>query len=250
MLALTHKNNLNIEGATAVPQDHIKALHKKVTKILGAPKPTATFPAILRNDSCQEIEQLNNEEQVWLEKAMEGDKEAFGKIIEAYQSPVFNLAYRMLNNAKEAEEAAQEAFIRAYTRLDSYNPDRKFSTWLLSITSNYCIDQIRKRRAILLSIDEPLAPHPALMSDKALGPESQMVHGQQEDMVQSLLAELAPDYRQAVILRYWHELSYEEIADVMDTTVSAIKSRLFRARKQLAEIGLAAGIEPATSMAA
>ncbi len=185
---------------------------------------------------------MNTEEAIWLEKARNGNKEAFGKIIEAYQTPVYNLAYRMLNNSGEAEEAAQEAFIRAYTRLESYNPDHKFSTWLLSITSNYCIDQIRKRRALLLSIDEPLAPHPALMSDREEAPESQLVQSQQEEMVQSLLEGLEPDYREAVILRYWHELSYEEIAEVMDTSVSAIKSRLFRARKQLAEIGMANGL--------
>ena len=183
-----------------------------------------------------------NEETIWLEKARNGNKEAFGKIIEAYQTPVYNLAYRMLSNSGEAEEAAQEAFIRAYTRLDSYNPKHKFSTWLLSITSNYCIDQIRKRRALLLSIDEPIAPHPALMSDKDKAPESQLVNSQQKDMVQSLLDGLEPDYRQAVVLRYWHELSYDEIAEIMDTSVSAIKSRLFRARKQLAEIGMASGL--------
>ena len=81
-----------------------------------------------------------NEEEVWLEEARQGDKVAFGKLIEVYQTPVYNLAYRMLNNSGEAEEAAQEAFIRAYTRLKSYKPEHKFSTWLLSITSNYCID--------------------------------------------------------------------------------------------------------------
>jgi RNA polymerase sigma-70 factor (ECF subfamily) len=150
----------------------------------------------------------------------------------------------MLNNAGEAEEAAQEAFIRAYTRLDSYNPAHKFSTWLLSITSNYCIDIIRKRRAILLSLDEPLPPHPALMSEREAGPESRMVQGEEEALIQQLLAELAPEYRQTVVLRYWYDLSYEEIAEMMDTTVSAIKSRLFRARKQLADLGLAAGLEP------
>lgn len=205
----------------------------------------ATFPAILRNESRQERNKLNNDEAVWLEQARKGDKDAFGHIIEAYQGPVFNLAYRMLNNAMEAEEAAQEAFIRAYTRLESYDPTRKFSTWMLSITSNYCIDIIRKRRAILLSIDEPLAPHPALMSEKSAGPESQMVHGEQEDLVQTLLAELSEEYRQAVVLRYWYDLSYEEIAEMMDTSVSAIKSRLFRARRQLAEVGFAAGLQPA-----
>lgn len=183
-----------------------------------------------------------NEELVWLEQARKGDKTAFGKLIEAYQAPVYNLAYRMLNNSGEAEEAAQEAFIRAYTRLHTYNPKHKFSTWMLSITSNYCIDLIRKRRALLLSIDEPLPPHPALMSEKSAGPESQLVMNEQQEMVQALLQELPEDYREAVVLRYWYELSYDEIATTMDTTVSAVKSRLFRARKQLAEIGLANGM--------
>lgn len=185
-----------------------------------------------------------NEEQVWLEQARKGDKAAFGKIIEAYQGPVFNLAYRMMGNPGEAEEAAQEAFIRAYTRLDSYDPNHKFSTWMLSITSNYCIDLLRKRRALLLSIDEPLPPHPALMSEKSSGPESQLEQSEREEMVQTLLEELPPDYRQAVVLRYWHELSYAEIAEMMDTTVSAIKSRLFRARRQLAEIGVEMDLAP------
>jgi RNA polymerase sigma-70 factor (ECF subfamily) len=150
----------------------------------------------------------------------------------------------MLSNSGEAEEAAQEAFIRAYTRLDSYKPEHKFSTWMLTITSNYCIDLIRKRRAILLSIDEPLPPHPALMSDGNQRPEAQVILNEQQALVQSLLDDLSPDYRQAVVLRYWHELSYEEIAEMMDTSVSAIKSRLFRARKQLADLGIAAGLVP------
>lgn len=188
---------------------------------------------------------MNNEEQIWLEEARRGDKEAFGRLVEAYQIPVYNLAYRMLSNRGEAEEAAQEAFIRAYTKLDTYDPQRKFSTWLLSITSNYCIDLIRKRRALLLSIDYPLPPHPALMSDRADGPEAQAVATETEAMVQALLDELPDDYRQTVVLRYWYDLSYQEIAEIMDTTVSAIKSRLFRARRQMAEVGIAEGISGA-----
>ena len=100
------------------------------------------------------------------------------------------------------------------------------------------------RRTILLSIDEPLPPHPALTSDQAKRPETQLLMNEQQEMVQTLLAELSPDYRQAVVLRYWYEMSYEEIAQIMDTTVSAIKSRLFRARKQLAEVALTTGLEP------
>jgi RNA polymerase sigma-70 factor (ECF subfamily) len=183
-----------------------------------------------------------DEEQVWLEQARQGDREAFGKLIGAYQTPVFNLAYRMLGNADEAEQAAQEAFIRAWTRLDGYDPGRKFSTWLLSITSNYCIDQIRKRRAQLLSLDEPLPSHPALMSERDSGPEAKVSESEQQVVVQNLLETLPADYRQAVVLRYWYDMSYEEIAEVMETTVSAIKSRLFRARRQLAQAGTQMGI--------
>lgn len=192
----------------------------------------------------QEIGTLN-EEQVWLEQARRGDKNAFGQLIEAYQGPVYNLAYRMLGNSGEAEEAAQEAFIRAYTRLDSYDPAHKFSTWLLSITSNFCIDQIRKRRAVLLSIDEPLPPHPALHSDNNKGPEAEYMAQEREQLVQGLLKELPDEYRQAVVLRYWYDMSYEEIAETQKTTVSAVKSRLFRARRILADAGMERGMVPA-----
>lgn len=185
---------------------------------------------------------MNDEEQVWLEQARQGDKAAFGRLIEAYQGPVYNLAYRMLGNRGEAEEAAQEAFIRAYTRLDTYDPNRKFSTWMLSITSNYCVDLLRKRRALLLSLDQPLPPHPALMSDRSDNPERQAADSEREAMVQALLEHLPEDYRQAVVLRYWYDLSYEEIAGIMETTVSAIKSRLFRARRQLAEVTMEEGM--------
>ncbi len=186
------------------------------------------------------------DEQAWLEEARQGNKESFGKLIGVYQGPVFNLAYRMLGNSDEAEQAAQEAFIRAWTRLDSYDPHHKFSTWLLSITSNYCIDLLRKRRKQLLSLDGPLPSHPALMSEKGSGPEAQVAIGEQQELVQNLLDSLPDEYRQTVVLRYWYDMSYDEIAEVMETTVSAIKSRLFRARRQLAETGIEMGFAPDT----
>lgn len=184
---------------------------------------------------------MDEQELVWVEAARQGDKAAFGKLIEAYQGPVYNLAYRMLNNEAEAEEAAQEAFIRAYTRLNTYDPKRKFSSWMLTIASNYCIDIIRKRRMILMSIDEPLPPNPALHSEPSRGPEAQLMRSEEQAFVQQLLQFLPEEYRQAVVLRYWFDHSYDEIAEIMNTSVSAIKSRLFRARKMLAEKGLEMG---------
>ena len=185
---------------------------------------------------------MDTNEQLWLEQARRGDKDGFGRLVLAYQGPVYNLAYRMLGNANEAEEAAQEAFVRAYTRLTSYDPSHKFSTWLLSITSNYCIDLLRKRRAVMLSIDEPLPVHPALMSDKESSPERQAMINEEQQMVQNLLNELPEEYRQAVLFHYWHDYSYEEIAELMQTSVSAVKSRLFRARRMMAQSAVDLGL--------
>jgi len=190
-----------------------------------------------------------NEEQTWVDKARAGSKEAFSKLVEAYQTPVYNLTYRMLGNADEAEEAAQEAFIRAYTRLHRYNPEFKFSTWMLSIASHYCIDLLRKRRITWLSLDEPLpSQYAPQLSSKQLGPEASIVNDEMQSQVQALLDDLEPDYRMAVVLRYWYDMSYEEIAETMDTTVSAIKSRLFRARKMLATTAQATGLGLAQAM--
>lgn len=171
----------------------------------------------------------------WVNAALEGDQEAFAEIVYSYQDAVYNLCYRMLGERTEAEDAAQEAFLRAYLNLSRYDTARSFKTWLLSIASNYCIDRLRRRRLQWLSLDdEPTADHLALSSDEP-EPETAALLREHSKAVQALLAELSPDYRAAVILRYWYDYSYAEIADMMDTTESAVKSRLFRARQALAD---------------
>lgn len=175
-------------------------------------------------------------EQVLIQQALDGDMQAFEELIKLYQQPIFNLAYRMLGDPQEAEDAAQETFIRAFLNLQkNYDPSRSFKTWLFSIGSNHCIDRLRKRRLTWVSIDEPLPPHPALMSHDTEDPEQQLMSQERSQLIQHMLSNLPPDYRAAVILRYWYDLSYTEIAEALDTTESAIKSRLFRARQQLAD---------------
>ncbi len=175
---------------------------------------------------------MDNDQEL-VARVLQGDSQAFTELVESYQQAVYNLAYRMLGDAREAEDAAQEAFLRAYQHLSSYDPERSFKTWLLSIVSNYCIDRLRKRRLIWLSIEEPLPPHPALTSNMP-EPEEAFVSKERDTAIQGLLASLAPEYRAAVILRYWYDMSYAEIAEMLGTTESAIKSRLFRARQILA----------------
>lgn len=175
-----------------------------------------------------------NEETIWIEQARDGDQRAFGKLVRAYQKPVFNLTYRMLGNAQEAEDAAQEAFLRAYSNLHQYQSQHKFSTWLFAIANHHCIDRLRKRRVTLVSIDD----NPVLenLTEETPLPEQQALMREQSVEMQTLLQELAPEYRMPLILRYWEEYSYEEIATTMEITVAAVKSRLFRARQQVAKL--------------
>ena len=171
----------------------------------------------------------------WVSAALEGDQDAFADLVYTFQDAVYNLCYRMLGERMEAEDAAQEAFLRAYSNLHRYDPARPFKTWLLAIASNHAIDRIRKRRLTWLSIDQD-EPGPAMsLSSDEPEPEEVALTKERSKAIQKLLDELSPDYRAAVVLRYWYDYSYTEIADMLDTTESAIKSRLFRARQLLAE---------------
>jgi RNA polymerase sigma-70 factor, ECF subfamily len=186
---------------------------------------------------------IDRGEARWLERARQKDPQAFAELVEAYQRPVFNLCYRMLGDAGEAEDAAQESFLRAYNHMSRYDPTRSFSTWLLAIASHYCIDLLRKRRLLVDSLEE-LEPweEPA---DDAPGPESAAVKREGRQAAQALLARLGPQDRAVVVMRYWEGLSTEEIAQALSLTVKAVKSRLHRARKQMAEGWLTDHAQPA-----
>jgi RNA polymerase sigma-70 factor (ECF subfamily) len=174
------------------------------------------------------------DEERWVEAARKGDKAAFGRLVEAYQGPIYNLAYRMLGNASEAEDAAQEAFVRAYKHLRTYDPQRPFSTWLFSIASHYCIDRIRRRRIDWLPLEEEIA-EPVRLASASPNPERVVTERDREAWVQELMSTLAPVDRAALTLHYWYDAPYSEIAEVLELTVSAVKSRLYRARRALAE---------------
>jgi len=171
-------------------------------------------------------------ERAWIEAARAGDKQAFGRLVEAYQRPIFSLAYRMLGNAGDAEDAAQEVFLKAYRALGSYDRQRPFSTWLLSIAAHYCIDRLRRRRMQAVSLDD--LPTWRWGPGDAVDPQRAAEASDQAGRIQRLLGDLPEDYRLVIVLRYWHDLGYEEIAGVTGQTVSAVKSRLHRARGQLA----------------
>lgn len=177
---------------------------------------------------------MNDQEQAWLERALTGEQAAFGSLVETYQRPVFALTYRMLGDLSEAEDAAQETFLRAYSRLHQYDPKHKFSTWLFSIANNHCIDRLRKRRVQFVGLDD--SPAVFTLEGESARPEQEALAAEQAEEMHALVNQLEPEYRTPLVLRYWNECSYQEIADVMEISVAAVKSRLFRARKQLAAL--------------
>lgn len=175
---------------------------------------------------------MESTEAQWLEEAQNGDDYAFSQLVESYQRQVFNLCYRMLGNAADAEDAAQETFYRAYKSIKRYDPKRKFSTWLLTIASNYCIDQHRRKKLPTFSYDSLPAPN---ISDGTTSLEQQVLIGETEEEITMLLNTLSPKDKSATILRYWYDYSYEDIAETLSLSVSAVKSRLHRSRKSMAE---------------
>jgi RNA polymerase sigma-70 factor (ECF subfamily) len=138
----------------------------------------------------------------------------------------------MLGDHGDAEDAAQEAFLKAYRALNRYDIKRSFSTWLLAVTAHHCIDKLRRRRLSVVSL-EALPPW-RWVPVETVDPERHVEMSDRADEVTGLLQTLPDDYRLVLVLRYWHDLGYAEIAELTGDTVSAVKSRLHRARRQLA----------------
>ena len=166
------------------------------------------------------------EEKRWLRQARNGDEQAFGYIVEAYQRPVYNLCYRMLGDRTLAEDAAQETFLKAFLGLKRYDPQRAFVNWLLSIASHHCIDRLRRRRLRLVPLET--LQDTIEIADMGPGPEKELARAEQRDEIRQSLLQLAAKDRAAIVLHYWQGLSYDEIAEMLSLTPSAVKSRLHR----------------------
>jgi RNA polymerase sigma-70 factor (ECF subfamily) len=177
-----------------------------------------------------------NDELTWVLQAQQGSDEAFTKLVEEHQTHVYNLCYRMLGEPEAAEDAAQESFLRAYQNLHRYDQSRPFPTWLLSIAAHYCIDRLRRRKLSVFSIDEENDDGSTFeIADPAsLDPEVESVKHEERDLLHGMLKDLDETDRAAIIMRYWYDYSEVEIAESLQLTVSAVKSRLHRARRSLA----------------
>ena len=165
-----------------------------------------------------------------VDNILQGDSSSFQELVARYQKPVFGICYRMLRQREEAEDVSQEVFIKAYRYLTQYNREHKFSSWILKIATNTCIDAIRKKRLDTMPLDEEIKTN-----QEDVSAERAFLQEEAHREIESAIAALPPDYRMVILLYHHQGQSYQEIAEGLDIPMSMVKNRLFRARKQLKE---------------
>ena len=169
------------------------------------------------------------------------DQKAYAELLDRYRDSIYFMLLKMVNNKDDADDLTIEAFGKAFKRLDQYTPNFAFSTWLFKIASNNCIDFIRRRKKNTISIDNPYVDEEGgetTMEIKAnvLDPEEKTIKKEKIKLMHEVVEKLKPRYRTLVQMRYFQELSYEEISQKLDLPLGTIKAQLFRAREFLAEI--------------
>ncbi|HEY0030934.1 MAG TPA: sigma-70 family RNA polymerase sigma factor [Bacteroidia bacterium] len=170
-----------------------------------------------------------------------GDQKAYAELMGRYRDSVYFMLLKMVNNKDDADDLTIEAFGKAFKRLSQYTPNYAFSTWLFKIASNNCIDFIRRRKMTTFSIDRTFENDEGgeMSMDiraEGLNPEENMVKKQKVKHMRDVVEKLKPRYRVLVEMRYFDELSYEEIADKLELPLGTVKAQLFRAREFLANI--------------
>lgn len=172
-----------------------------------------------------------------------GDQKAFAALLEAYRLPVYYMILRMIRNSSDADDLTIEAFGKAFKSIRDYTSEYAFSTWLFCIAMNNCIDFIRRRRGFTVSMDREDGEEDGYISacvrnmiSENKTPDEILVCEQQKVWVHNMVSRLKPHYRTLVEMRYFDELSYEEIAQRLQMPLGSVKAKLFRARNLLSEI--------------
>lgn len=172
-----------------------------------------------------------------INQVLKGDHNAFGEVVELYKDKVFQICFRMLGNRQEAEDLSQEAFVRAFVNIRSFNIDMKFSTWIYRIATNLCIDRLRKKKPDYyldaeVSGTEGLNMYSQIASDIAL-PEEEVESLELQETIQIEIMKLPEKYRSVIVLKYIEELSLKEISEILDLPVGTVKTRIHRGREAL-----------------
>ncbi|HET7904337.1 MAG TPA: sigma-70 family RNA polymerase sigma factor [Candidatus Eisenbacteria bacterium] len=178
---------------------------------------------------AQELKSLPDEELV--RRAQADDERAFGELVERYESKVYSLGIKMLRNPEDAEDVLQDTFLRAYRGLKSFKGNSTFSTWIYRITANSALMRLRKKQLPTVSIeDADEREAPINIADWAPGPVEQLLNEETRQAMNEAIESLPPEFGQVFVLRDVEGLSNAEVAEILDLSVAAVKSRLHRAR--------------------
>ncbi|MCF0190210.1 MAG: sigma-70 family RNA polymerase sigma factor [Marinilabiliaceae bacterium] len=172
-------------------------------------------------------------------RAISGDQKAYAELLARYRDSIYFMLLKMVNNKSDAEDLTIEAFGKAFKNIRQYSPNYAFSTWLFKIASNNGIDFLRKKKGFIVSIDgddDKEDSKPMTICDDGLDPAEAMVKSQIADLVRTVVQKLKPRYRTLVEMRYFQELSYEEIAEQLELPLGTVKAQLFRSRELLFNI--------------
>jgi RNA polymerase sigma-70 factor (ECF subfamily) len=192
------------------------------------------------------VTQAETDEQL-VRKSQEDDERAFGELVSRYESKVYSLALKMLRNPEDAEDVLQDTFLRAYRGIKSFKGNSTFSTWIYRITANSALMRLRKRQLPTVSIDDADEREaPINIADWAPGPVEQMLNQETQAAMTEAIDALPPEFRQVFVLRDIEELSNAEVAEILDLSVAAVKSRLHRARLKVRNRLASYFIEPRT----
>ncbi|MFP5471304.1 MAG: RNA polymerase sigma factor [Bacteroidia bacterium] len=176
-----------------------------------------------------------------VKKALSGDQKAYAELMGRYRDSVYFMLLKMVSNKDDADDLTIEAFGKAFSRLKQYTPNYAFSTWLFKIASNNCIDFIRRRKLKMTSIDVPFdgedgeSPGYEIKSSDR-NPEQEAIRDQKIVLLREVVDKLKPRYKELVEMRYFQEMSYEEISEKLDLPLGTVKAQLFRARDFLYDI--------------
>lgn len=180
------------------------------------------------------------DEKKVVQRIIDGDQEAFAQLVKEYEKPVYNLCLHMAGNSDDAQDLAQEAFLKAWRGLRFYKFEASFSTWLYRLTTNVCIDFLRqqkRRPTTSLTVgDEEDESAELEIRDYLPLPEEQVAQKDQHQIIMEALDALDDEFRMLLTLRVMEECSYEQIAEIMDLKVGTVKSRISRAREKLRRI--------------
>ncbi|MDP2338662.1 MAG: sigma-70 family RNA polymerase sigma factor [Bacteroidota bacterium] len=172
-----------------------------------------------------------------VELALLGNEKAFAKLMSRYKDAIYFMLLKMVNNKNDAEDLTLEAFGKAFKNLHQYSPNFAFSTWLFKIATNNCIDFLRKRRGVYVSIENGHEngdnDPPVRLRSQEPDPEERLIRIQKAFLMRKIVHQLKPRYRILVELRYFREYSYEEIAQELKLPLGTVKAQLFRAREML-----------------